>query len=109
MKITDKMEAQIETKEKLTNDLKKKLDELIDMKISKSDSENEILNDPDIEDKIVGKITEKAKTNYCNQQLQDITNNIEWLENDISKIKKDIEICNDRISLYKYRIRESES
>ena len=108
MAITGKMEIEITNKEKLVKELHKKLDQLTDMKISKSKRENEILNDPKIGDKIEGKLTEKAKTNYCNQQLEETTNEITWLENDISKIKKNIELCNDRISLYKYMIRESE-
>lgn len=107
MAITGKMEMEIQAKEKLVTELHKKLDELTEMKINKSKRENEILNDPEIGDKIEGKLTEKAKTNYCNQQLEETTNEITWLENDISKIKRDIELCNDKISLYKYMIRES--
>ena len=108
MAITEKMEKEINTKEGLVEKLHKKLDELTDMEINKSKRENEILNDPNIADKIEGKLTEKAKTNYCNQQLEETSNEITWLKNDISKIKRDIELCNDRISLYKYMVRESE-
>ena len=107
MAITGKMEMEIQAKEKLVTELHKKLDELTDLKINKSKRENEILNDSEIGDKIEGKLTEKAKTNYCNQQLEETANEITWLENDISKIKRDIELCNDKISLYKYMIRES--
>lgn len=108
MIITEKMENEINNKEKLVKDLHKNLDELTDMEINKSKRENEILNDPKIGDKIEGKLTEKAKTNYCNQQLEETNIKITWLKNDISKIKRDIELCNDLISLYKYMIRESE-
>ena len=104
---TKKMENEIKNKEKLINELHDKLDKLTDVEL-KEKAERANLLSSDLSDKIEGKITEKAKIAYCDKELKDKTDEITWLKNDISKIKRKIELCDDKIILYKYIIREQE-
>lgn len=109
MTITDKMAEQIENKEKLVIELHGKLDELTDLKMKTAAEKNNILTDPNIGDKMEGvKVTEKSKLAFCDKQLSKSNDKIKWLENDISKIKRNIELCDNRITLYRYMIREME-
>lgn len=107
-KITTKFEKEIESKEKLVTELNKKRKQLLDLQLNYASERNKILTTTDWEEKIVGKVTDKAKNAYADDQLQEKDTEIKWLENDISIIRKNIELCNDKISLYKYMIRELE-
>ena len=97
----------LDEKTKLTKELAEKLDKLTDLEIQEK-SERTTLMNGDWTTKITGKVTEKAKASYCDEQLQDKTIEIKWLENDIGKLKRQIELCNDKLSILKYVIRESE-
>ena len=105
--ISDKIIKEVETKEKLTANLHKKLNKVTALKLEES-TERANLMSSNLSDKIDGKVTEKAKVAYCDKVLKDKVHSIEWLENDIVKIKRRIDICEDKISAYKYMIRELE-
>ena len=97
----------LETKEKLTVALHKKLNQLTNAKLQESNERAELMSS-DLSEKIEGKITEKAKVAFCDKTLKPQVENIAWLENDIGKIRRQIELCNDKINLCKYIIRELE-
>ena len=105
--ITQKIEKQINNKEKYITALHKKLNELTDLKIKETNERAKLMSS-NLSDKIEGKITEKAKVAYCDKILEEKTTTIKWLENDITKIKKQIELCDNKITLYKYHIKELE-
>lgn len=105
--ITDEITKEINKKEKYTIALHKKLNKQTDLKIKES-SERARLMSSNLTDKIEGKVTEKAKVAYCDKQLQKETTELKWLENDITKLKRQIELCNDKIACYKYIIKEME-
>lgn len=105
--ITDDLHKEINIKEKYTIALHKKLNKQTDLKIKES-TERAKLMSSNLSDKIEGKITEKAKIAYCDKQLQKETTELKWLENDINKLKRQIDLCNDKISCYKYMIKEME-
>ena len=107
MNHTEKMLEAIETKEKLTVALHKKLNQLTNAKLQESNERAELMSS-DLSEKIEGKITEKAKVAFCDKTLKPQVENIAWLENDIGKIRRQIELCNDKINLCKYIIRELE-
>ncbi|MBQ6220054.1 MAG: hypothetical protein IJH63_00205 [Methanobrevibacter sp.] len=108
MTITDLMEKEIETKKKLTSELQGKLDELTELELNIACEKNKILNDPLIGEKIEGRVTDKSKDAFVAKSLEKENNKKTWLQNDISKIKQDIGLCDDTIRLYKYVIREKE-
>lgn len=105
--ISDKILKEVETKEKLTTNLHKKLNKVTALKLEES-TERANLMSSNLSDKIDGKVTEKAKVAYCDKVLKDKVQSIEWLENDVAKIKRRINICDDKIGAYKYMIRELE-
>ena len=105
--ITEKMEQTINEKQQLTTALHKKLNQLTSLEIDEKTERADLMSS-DLSDKIEGKITEKAKVAYCDKTLKPKIDSIEWLENDITKIKNQIGLCNDKISLYKYTIMELE-
>lgn len=107
MDTTTKMLEAIETKEKLTSALHKKLNALTEAKLKEATERAELMSG-DFSDKIEGKVTEKAKVAFCDKTLKPQVENISWIENDIAKIKNQIGLCNDKISLCKYIIRELE-
>lgn len=49
--------------------------------------------------------TESQKKAYIENQLKELGNTLEELKYKINVLKLDLEICNDRISCYKYNIR----
>lgn len=105
--ISEKIIKEIEAKEKLTTNLNKKLNKVTALKLEET-TERAKLMSSNLNDKIDGKVTEKAKVAYCDKVLNDKVQSIEWLENDIAKIKRRINICDDKISAFKYMIREKE-
>ena len=106
--ITEKMEAEINSKKGLTKTLQKKLDTLCELELKIANATNKILIDPNIGDKIEGRITDKAKIALVEKSLENEKTKLAWLENDIVKIKQDIGLADDKIRLYKYMIREKE-
>ena len=107
MDITNEIKKEIIKKEEYTNELHEKLNQVTHLKITEANERAKLMTS-NLADKIEGKITEKAKVAYCDKQLEKQNNEIKWLENDITKIKKTIELCNDKISCYKYMIKEME-
>ena len=107
MNISEKIENEINKKEKYTTQLHKKLNKITHLKITEASKRAKLMSSS-LNDKIEGKVTEKAKVAYCDKTLEKYTNEINWLDNDITKIKKQIELCDDKISCYKYMIREQE-
>jgi len=107
MNIAEEIKNEITKKEKYTKELHTKLNEITHMKIAEANERAKLMSS-NLSDKIEGKITEKAKVAYCDKQLEKQNNKIKWLDNDITKIKKRIELCNDKISCYKYMIKEME-
>ena len=105
--IAQKMEEQINKKEKYMTNLHIKLNKVTDLKIKEANERARLMSS-NLSDKIEGKVTEKAKVAYCDKKLEGTVNTITWLENDITKIKKQMELCDNKISLYKYTIRELE-
>lgn len=95
MMITEKMETEIKTKKGLIKDLQKKLDTLCELELKIAAETNKILNDPNIGDKIEGRITDKAKTALVEKSLESEKTNLAWLENDIVKIKQDIGLADE--------------
>ena len=105
--ISDKILIQIEKKEKLNKELDKKLVQIVQLKLDESNERAELMSS-NLNDKIDGKVTEKAKVAYCDKVLKGKIKAIDWLENDVAKIKRMINICEEKISAYKYMIREKE-
>lgn len=105
--ISDKILIQIEKKEKLNKKLDKKLVQIVQLKLDESNERAELMSS-NLNDKIDGKVTEKAKVAYCDKVLKGKIKAIDWLENDVAKIKRMINICEEKISAYKYMIREKE-
>ena len=107
MDIAKKILTEIELKEKSVEELHRSLDELTNLELEEADKRTKLMNS-DLTKVIDGKITEKAKVAYCDSQLKKETEQIAWLKNDVSKLKKYIELHDDKISCYKYMIRELE-
>lgn len=102
------MLSELERKEKLVEKLHKKLDKLTDLEI-KEKNERATIFSSDLSKKIEGRITDKAKVAYADKVLKEKLDLISWLKNDVAKLKRDIELVDDRITCYKYAIREGES
>lgn len=107
MTISEEIKNEITKKEKYINTLNNKLDEITELKITEANERTKLMTG-NFTGKIEGKITEKAKVAYCDKKLEKQNNKIKWLETDINKLKKRIELCNDKISCYKYMIKEME-
>ena len=107
MDIAKKILTEIEKKEKLNKDLDNKLAQIVQLKLDESNKRAELMSG-DLTNKIEGKVTEKAKVAYCDKILRGKIKAIEWLDNDVGKIKRMINLCDDKISAYKYMIREME-
>lgn len=105
--IADEITKEITKKENYVTVLHKKLNKQTNLKIKEA-TERAKLMSSNLTDKIEGKVTEKAKVAYCDKMLQKETTELKWLENDISKLKRQIELCNDKIACYKYTIKEME-
>ena len=107
MDIAKKILTEIELKEKSVKALHRSLDELTNLELQEADKRTKLMNS-DLTKVIDGKITEKAKVAYCDSQLKKETEQIAWLENDVAKLKRNIGLNDDKISCYKYMIREME-
>lgn len=101
---TKKMENEIKNKEKLVKELHTKLDKLLEKELYEKNERTNIITKMEKEsDK---KLTDKTKQAEADFKLSETISDIETLKNEISKIKRNIELCNDKISLYKYQIKE---
>lgn len=105
--ISEKMENEIKKKEKYTVALHKKLNQQTELKLKEAEERAKLMSS-DLSKHIDGKVTEKAKVAYCDKTLKEKTSKIKWLDNDISKLKRQIELCNDKIACYKYTLKEME-
>jgi len=108
--IANKMNKTITEKETLIKELEEKLAEKLDLEIKTKNETTKILNETVWKTVYPNesRVTDKLKTAYVDKQLGDNNTQIKWLENDIAKIKRQIELCNDKISLYKYTLKELE-
>lgn len=107
--IHQKFEEQIKIKEKLVNTLKEALNQKTKIDLTYLEEYNRLLLVTDFE--IVlnpNRPTESQKKAYIQNQLKELDNTLEQLKYKINVLKLDLEICNDRISCYKYNIRELE-
>ena len=101
---TKKMENEIKYKEKLVKELHTKLDKLLEKELYEKKERVKIITKMEKEsDK---KLTDKTKQAEADFKLSETISEIENLKHEISKIKRNIELCNDKISLYKYQIKE---
>lgn len=109
LEITTKMEQAINKKENLTKKLNDLCDQLVALEIKEATKRVAMMNKLDAEAIESGKkMTDKSKTALCDVELKNEMNKIKHLKNNISKVKRDIDLCNDKISLQRNVIREME-
>lgn len=104
LKITEKMEKVIIEKELKVKHLNELSKQLVSLEIKESNKRTEIFNR--IEMEATKKVTDKTKTAEADAVLKHEINKIKHLKNDISSEKREIELLNDRLSLYRNIIRE---
>lgn len=104
--ITEQIKKEIQNKEELTNKLNESLRKLSSNKIQEKIKRSEIITR--LEAESTKKITDKSKQAYADSKLKDLIKEIEELKLSIDETKRSIDLCNDKISCYKYEIRELE-
>lgn len=105
LEITTKMEKLINEKEAKVLHLNALCKELVALEIREANKRVEILND--IEAKADGKkVTDKTKQAEADAQLKSELGKIAHLKNDIASLKREIDLCNDKLSLQRNIIRE---
>lgn len=96
----------LDTKIEKVNELNELCDKLITLEIKEANERVNIMNR--LEAKAIAdgkKVTDKTKVATADAELENEINQIKHLKNDINKVKRDIELCDDEISLFKYTIR----
>lgn len=101
---TKEMKKEIENKEKLTKELNTKTKELVKEKIFEKTERAKIITE--MEANATKKLTDKTKQAQADNELSETIKKIKTLDCEIECIKRNIEIINDKIELYKYEIRE---
>lgn len=105
LKITTKMEKAIDKKEQLTKKLNSLIDQCTALEIKERNKRASLMEE--LTNSGV-KMTEKVKVAKCDKALKSEMGQLAHLKKDIGKVRRDIEICNDRISLARNVIRELE-
>ena len=103
LKITTKMKEEIQAKQKANKKLNELIDQCTAMEIKERNKRASLLLELTNSGE---KMTEKVKTAKADELLKSEMGQITHLKKDIGKIKRDIEIHNDNISLYRNMIRE---
>ena len=84
--------------------MNKKLTDLLNqqvaLEIKEANKRAELMNS-DLSKVIDGKVTEKAKVAYCDTFLKSQVGQIKHLKKDVASVKREIDLVNDKISLYK--------
>ena len=107
MRITEMMQKAIEDKEILNNKLTDLSNQLVSLEIKEFNKRTDLMNKLEKEAHEQGKkITDKTKTAHCDTELKNEMNKIKHLKKDIDKVKREIGLCNDKISLARNMIRE---
>ena len=105
LEITKKMAKTIEEKEKLNKELTDLLKKCTNLEIGERTKRTYLMNK--LAESGV-KMTEKAKIAQCDAELKTEMDNITYIKLAIGEVKREIELCNDKISLYRNMIRELE-
>ena len=109
LKITQKMEKTIDEKEIKIKKLNELCRQAVALEIKESNKRVQIMNRLENQARKEGKkVTDKTKTATCDAELKSEMGQIKHLHNNIASLKREIEICNDRISLCRNVIRELE-
>ena len=103
LKITTKMMGEIQAKQRANKKLNELIDQCTALEIRERNKRASILLELTNSGE---KMTEKVKTAKADEKLKSEMGQITHLKKDIGKIKRDIEIHNDNISLYRNMIRE---
>ena len=107
MQIAKKMILEVENKERMVVELNDLCTKLVKMEIAEETARVEIFNKLEAESE--GKrVTDKTKTATADAELKDQIIAIKILKNDIAILRRNIELCDDKISVYKYMVRELE-
>ena len=106
LEITNEMLKIINEKEGKVNKLNTLCKQLVALELREANKRVEILNR--IEAEAEKKVTDKTKQATADAELKQELGQIAHLKNDISSLKREIELCNDKISLHRNIIREME-
>ena len=104
LEITKKMENVINEKERKVKHLNGLCSQLTALEIKEGNKRTEIFNK--IEKEATKKVTDKTKTAEADKILKSEIGQIKHLKTQISNEKREIELLNDRLSLYRNIIRE---
>lgn len=104
-KITDMMAKTIQEKEREVKKLNELVDQCTAMEIKERNKRAKIMND--LSESGV-KMTEKVKVAKCDELLKSEMGQIAHLKKDIGKLKRAIDLHNDKLSLCRNMLRELE-
>lgn len=104
------MRNAIDRKRTLVNELNDKLDAITILELDLETRERNLMNNTDWNElfKTTKKVTDKQKVAHIESILKKEQDKVVILKNDVRKIKNNIGLCDDEISLCKYSIRETE-
>lgn len=103
LEITKKMEILIQEKERKVIKLNELCKQLVALEIRETNKRAELMN------KLANsgeKMTEKSKVAICDAELKSEMGKIAHLKNDVASLKREIDLCNDKLSLQRNIIRE---
>ena len=103
LEITKEMRKIITEKETKVNKLNTLCKQLVALEIKETNKRAELMN------KLTNsgeKMTEKVKVAKCDAELKSEIGQIAHLKNDINSLKREIDLCNDKLSLHRNIIRE---
>lgn len=107
LEITTKMEQIIQEKEQKVKHLNRLCKQLVALEIKEANKRVEIINKVEAEAQTEGKkVTDKTKNAIADAELKSVLGQIAHLKNDISSLKREIDLCNDKLSLQRNIIRE---
>ena len=105
LEITNEMKKIIQEKEVKVLKLNTLCKQLVALELKEANKRVEILNR--IEAEAGGKkVTDKTKQAQADAELKGVIGQIAHLKNDVSSLKREIELCNDKLSLHRNIIRE---
>ena len=107
LEITNEMKKIITEKETEVNKLNTLCKQLVALEIREANKRVAIMNKLEAQAKAEGKkVTDKTKTATADAELKSELGQIAHLKNDINSLKREIDLCNDKLSLHRNIIRE---
>lgn len=107
--ITKEMNKIINEKEDKVTKLNTLCKQLVALELKEANTRVRIINKIEAQAKAEGKkVTDKTKQAEADAQLKSEIGKIAHLKNDISSLKREIDLCDDKLSLHRNIIREME-